>query len=427
LTAEIVLPTAASPRVSIIILAWRHDHHLWRCLEAITEAGSAIPFEVIILLNGATPAVTAVVDRTEGARVIRSPVNLGFAAGCNRARAAARGELLLLLNDDTEVEPGWMEALVRTVDDSGAAAVGSRVLFADGTLQEAGCIIWRDGGTATVGRGSRDEDGCYDYLRPVHYCSACSLLVRAAAWDAVGGFDEGYFPGYFEDADFCLRLRQEGLTVLYQPAARVRHHESASLESSYKAFVLRRSRTRFSDRWRHVLPRFPHPEAPDALERAVQLARGPRRALLVGERCGDAARELSRSGWAVTVHAAHIEEDHRSLAAAGVEHVREDLGRHLRAPSRAYDAVIVAGVEPFEAWAPLIRAAQPATTLMSDLRGSGARGSLAVTADGIVTASEADAGALRARNAGARVWVGTGPPSWDAVLDGTRRHRYRLS
>jgi GT2 family glycosyltransferase len=423
--------------VSIIILAWRHDHHLQKCLKSIATVGSSIPFEVVVLLNGAAAPVTSLVEGTRGLRVVRSNVNLGFAAGCNRARAAARGELLLLLNDDTEVEPGWMEGLVHAIDeDSDAAAVGSRVLFDDGSVQEAGCVIWRDGSTTTVGRGSRDEDGRYNYLRPVHYCSACALLIRASAWDAVGGLDEAYFPGYFEDADFCLRMREQGRKVLYQPASRVRHHESASLDGAYKAFVIRRSRAYFSAKWRDVLSGFLPADAPDAVERAVQLFRGPRHALVIGDR-QDGAIELSRSGWAVTL-LARGGLDASSLSAAGVEHTTDDLGTHLCAPSRAYDLVIVEGAQLFETAADVIRSKQPATTLVVDLRTIGAQdnsSALAVVrkADAAVTSSLEEAAALRSLGDEGCLLVQDAPnvglarPSWPRILQEARRHRYGLA
>ena len=148
-------PPVDAPRASILVLAWRSLSPLARCLHSLERHLPAGVAEVVILLNGASPDVSRYVEgQVGGAKVVRSSVNLGFAGGCNRAAAAASGEYLVLLNDDTEIQPGWLEALVDAADsDPGVGAVGSRILFPDGSLQEAGCIIWNDGSTMAVGRG----------------------------------------------------------------------------------------------------------------------------------------------------------------------------------------------------------------------------------------------------------------------------------
>jgi GT2 family glycosyltransferase/glycosyltransferase involved in cell wall biosynthesis len=376
------LPCADAPRVTVIILAWRHVDLLRRCLASVAAAAQhQVPFEVIVLLNGASAEVTRLVDEeVTGARVVRSRVNLGFAGGCNRARREARGEFLLLLNDDAEVEPGWMAALVRTLDDHPqAGAVGSRVLFSDGTVQEAGCVIWSDGSTTTAARGTHHDAGHLHYLRRVDYCSACSLLVRASTWDATGGLDERYFPGYYEDVDLCLSITQLGQQVLYQPISVVRHAESASLGAHYKSFVFDRCKASFVDKWRTVLPRFLPPGGPDAIDRAVTRARGARRVLIIDDRLPNPSRgsgfgrmyetvvELLGGGWSVAVHASDQPgSDPRPLGALGVEVVADDLADHLASPTVAYDAIVVSRPNNYERFAGLVRACQPGAILVYD-------------------------------------------------------------
>jgi GT2 family glycosyltransferase len=161
------------------------------------------------MLNGAAPEVEAFVHmKAGGVRLAHSRVNLGFAGGNNRAAECARGEYLVLLNDDTLVEPGWLDWLVSAADaNPRAGAVGSCVLFSDGRIQEAGSLIWSDGSTMPVARGVESESLDWHFARPVDYASACSLLVRRNTWEAVGGLDEGYYPAYYEDVDLCLAIR----------------------------------------------------------------------------------------------------------------------------------------------------------------------------------------------------------------------------
>src|SRR5262249_11859966 len=156
--------------------------------------------------------------------------NLGLAGAGNRGRALAKGELLVLLHDDAEVEPGWLEALVEAADrHPEAGAIGGKVLFPDGRLQSAGMILWRDATTSPPWtKGTTPDPAAFDRPRAVDYCGTCSLLVRAAVWDAAGGLDERLFPVYFVDVDLAMAIRRMGRVVLYEPRSVIRHHQGAS-------------------------------------------------------------------------------------------------------------------------------------------------------------------------------------------------------
>ena len=147
-------PTSAHPTVSIIITATGRAPHLLECLDSVALNVRDTPYEVILVLNGAGQEVVSEVARhVEGAHVIASRVNRGFAGGCNLGAMAATSDYLLLLNDDTVVEPDWLESLVVACERRPRiGAVGSRLLHPDGTLQEAGQILWSDGSTSCVGR-----------------------------------------------------------------------------------------------------------------------------------------------------------------------------------------------------------------------------------------------------------------------------------
>jgi O-antigen biosynthesis protein len=373
-----------SPRVSIVILTRHGPQRLERCLAALMRLPDAVPYEILILLNGADEDVRAALRAAASpVRVFESDVNLGFAGGCNLAAAAAAGEYLAFLNDDTEVEAGWLQALVEIADaDARVGAVGSCILFPDGSVQETGSIIWQDGSTMGLGRGMPPESPRVSFVRDVDYCSACSLLVRRDAWNAVGGFCDEYFPGYYEDVDFCLSIRALGYRVVYTPRSRVRHHEGGSSDPGYRVFLHHYQRRRFRARWGHLLHEFepPNPESSAAVRRAAFRASGRRRRLLVIDdrlpdptigsgfgRMRDAVVELSEAGYAVSIWASRgITDAYRELGLDGIESIPECLEAHVHDPGVLYDTVVVSRPHNFARYAPVVRASQPHSVLVYD-------------------------------------------------------------
>ncbi len=168
-------------------------------------------------------------DRVAGIRLIRQPRNLGYLRTCNEAARLATGAHLLFLNNDTEPCAGWLDAMLALANARpDAGAVGAKLVYPDGRLQEAGGIIWNDATGWNYGRGDNPEKPEYNYVREVDYCSGAALLVPRAVFAALGGFDPCYAPAYFEDSDLAFRLREAGYKVLYEPRAVVVHHEGVS-------------------------------------------------------------------------------------------------------------------------------------------------------------------------------------------------------
>ena len=200
--------------------------------------------------------------------LISSAVNTGFSGGNNLAARFARGRYLLLLNDDSLVEAGYVDRLLRVLEEEPAvaAAVG-KILSADGTLQEAGSVLWRDGWVAHVGAGHSADSPTYSHRRDVDYASANGLLVERQAWDKVGGLDERYFPAYYEDVDLCLALLDHGYRVVYEPEAELRHLESQSTSAPFRSFLLVRNRAQLVAKWEALLQSFP--DRPDVVDAAA--------------------------------------------------------------------------------------------------------------------------------------------------------------
>jgi GT2 family glycosyltransferase len=253
---SLTLPAPTAPRVSILIPAAARPELLYACLRSLALHGPRrIPFETLVVLNAPSSAAEALLRETVGGvRIVASPVNLGLAGAGNRGRALARGEYLVVLHDDAEIEPGWLEALVAAAEaHPEAGAVGGKVLHPDGSLQNAGMILWRDATTAPPWVGPVPPPSAFDQPRAVDYCGTSSLLVRADTWDAVGGLDERFFPAYYVDVDLAMAIRRRGQVVWYEPRSVIRHHRGASGELRFRLFVTQRNRRLFLEKWEGAL------------------------------------------------------------------------------------------------------------------------------------------------------------------------------
>lgn len=282
-SGRIALPQDQAADVSIILVLHNQAELTFGCLSSIAEClGRQSGVEVVILDNASTDATADLLARVTGARLIFSPENLHFLRGVNRAVRDARGRNILLLNNDAQILPGTLEAALRTLrSDSKIGAVGGRIILPDGTLQEAGCIVWNDGTATGYGRGHAPDEPEFDFRRDVDYCSGAFLLTPREIFEQLGGFDERYVPAYYEETDYCVRLHKAGLRVVFDPDVVVMHYEFGSSAGSEAAVVLqRRNHAIFLDRHAGWLVRQP---APGQILSGRSRPRGPR-VLVVDDR-----------------------------------------------------------------------------------------------------------------------------------------------
>ena len=217
------------PMVSVVIPTYGQHDVTRRCLASLATEMEEIACEVILIDDAFAEPFSPEALGVSGLRLIRNDQNLGFLRSCNKAVAAAKGDFVLLLNNDTVVHSGAISALLAAFDEfDNVGAVCAQLRFEDGSLQEAGGIVWRDGSAWNWGRGEDPTDPRFSYPREVDYGSAAALIVRRSLWQDVGGFDETFAPAYYEDTDFCFAVRAAGQRVIYQPRAVVTHFEGLS-------------------------------------------------------------------------------------------------------------------------------------------------------------------------------------------------------
>lgn len=227
--APVRLCTSMSPLLSIVVPVHGKWDYTRACLASIEAHRPAVPFEVLVV-DDASPDRTAVlVAASPGVRLVRTEHNVGFVGACNLGASHARGAYLLFLNNDTEVRPGALDALVDAADsDDRIGLVGAMLVYPDGRLQESGGIVWADGSGWNYGRDHDAHAPEFAVRRDVDYCSGAAILVRQELFEAVGGFDQRYAPAYYEDTDLAFAIRATGHRTIVDPRAVVVHHEGVS-------------------------------------------------------------------------------------------------------------------------------------------------------------------------------------------------------
>ncbi|MEA5444026.1 glycosyltransferase [Cyanobium gracile UHCC 0281] len=231
------LSLSAEPLVSIVIPVHNQYAITLRCLAAIAYAPTRIPFEILVVDDGSSDGTAgALAEDAPGVRLVHHDFARGFNQACCSGAAAARGSVLVLLNNDTEPCAAWLEELLDPFErwpDTGL--VGAQLLLPDGTLQEAGGIVWGNGEPWNYGRGGNPHDPRVAYARQVDYVSGAALAIRRELWNRLGGFSPEFSPAYYEDTDLAFKVRQAGHSVRYTPLARVIHHEGVSCGTDTEA------------------------------------------------------------------------------------------------------------------------------------------------------------------------------------------------
>jgi len=248
-----------SPLVSIIIPVYNKFEYTYNCLKSILKNSENINYEVILADDNSSDKTKNINKIVKNIKVIRNKENLGFLRNCNNAVKFANGKYLLFLNNDTRVKKNWLIPLVNLLEqDEKIGMVGSKFVYPNGKLQEAGGIIWRDGSGCNYGHGNDPDKSEFNYVRDVDYISGASILVRRTIWENIGGFDERYTPAYYEDTDLAFSIKEKGYRVVFQPASVVVHFEGitngADVNNGIKSYQVINQK-KFVEKWKTKLVR----------------------------------------------------------------------------------------------------------------------------------------------------------------------------
>lgn len=250
----------AEPLVSILVPVYNNIQLTLECLTSIARNTGEVSYEVIIADDASRDETASLIARVANVRHVRQAENLNFLRNCNTAATSARGRYLLILNNDAQVRPGWLSALVTVFEEEGAVgAVGPKFVYPNGRLQEAGAYINTDGTTTMVGLFDDPDLPRFNFRHEVDYCSGACLLVETRRFLDMGGFADELAPAYCEDSDLCLRLREQGLKIFYEPRSVVVHHLSkttAAVDDSFKMRAVAVNQNKLVARWQETFAQF---------------------------------------------------------------------------------------------------------------------------------------------------------------------------
>lgn len=246
-----------NPEVSIIIPAYNKFDFTRKAVFSILKSTNNTFYEVIIADDNSADDTINAGKIIKNCKVVRNTIGLGFIGNCNLAAKSAKGKYLVFLNNDTVVQQNWMEELIETFSKyADAGMVGSKLIYPDGILQEAGSITFSDGNCWNYGKMSNPDKPEFNYVKESDYVSGASLMIRKDLWEAAGGFDELYAPAYYDDTDLAFAVRKLGFKVYYQPRSVVIHFEGISHGSDLNKGIKRYqtvNRDKFFNKWQEVL------------------------------------------------------------------------------------------------------------------------------------------------------------------------------
>lgn len=379
------LPVSDAPQVSVIIPVYGKLPHTLACLRSITRIGATAAFEVIVVDDASADASADTLREVDGLRLLCNASNLGFIGSCNAGAEAARGTYLLFLNNDTQVTPGWLDALLDCcLHEPDCGIAGSRLVYPDGRLQEAGGIVYADGSCWNVGCFEDRNDPRYTYRREVDYVSGAALMIPKRLFASIGGFNARYAPAYYEDTDLALSVQAAGRRVIYVPTSMVVHSEGITAGTDVFSGVKQQqqiNQRRFAETWHDTLQKQPAPGTPVA-----SILRGQRpRILVIDTTTPEPARDsaslrlwsifqlLNGMGWQVIFlpddgHADATQ--HAALGHMSVQVLRRpwirDASAWLQREGQHLDAVMLCRRAMADQYLDLVRRTAPRALVMFD-------------------------------------------------------------
>lgn len=299
--------------VSVVVPVYNNLDYTKKCLNSLAYQDSKYGFEVIVADDLSTDSTQQELQNLSGIRYIRNQSNLGFLLSCNAAVTQVKTKYTVLLNNDTEVLAGWLDNLIDPLEqDQSIGLVGSKLIYPDGTLQEAGGIIFADGNAWNYGKNASPNDSEYNYLREVDYVSGASISFQTKVFKDLGSFDKTFAPAYYEDTDLAMQMRQRGLKVVYNPFSSIIHYEGKSMgtddNTGLKAYQ-KINKEKFYEKWRQVLQK-DHFSSPEDILRARE-------------------RNVTKNILVCDIHVPFIDKDAGSVRMHAILTCLRELGYHV--------------------------------------------------------------------------------------------------
>ncbi len=242
--ARIQFPTTPeAPLVSIILVTYNRAEFTLECLRRLVPEALSIPLELIVVDNCSTDQTQALFSKVSGITFLPQQENLHFLRGSNVGASHAKGKYLLFLNSDAFITPAAIRSSVDIFSsETNVGAIGGKLLLPDGQIQEAGCMIYPDGTARGLLRHEAPSHPAAQVLRTVDFCSGAFLMTSSELFRSLQGFDDQYAPAYYEDADYCVRLRKQGFCTIYNPRAIIEHFEYGSATAKNSSILLMQER-----------------------------------------------------------------------------------------------------------------------------------------------------------------------------------------
>ena len=241
--------------VSIVIPVFNEWQYTKKCINSIINTyDPRLNIEIILADDASTDDTSYAREVYPDLIINKMHSNIGFLKNCNAAIKIARGRCVFLLNNDTIMMPNALFNLYHTLENqSDCVIAGPKILNLNGTIQEAGAIVYNTGKVRRIGEGFPRFTPEFNVPRETHYISGCALLIKKSFWDAIQGFDERYDTAYYEDTDLAMTAHAHGYKVIYQPKAEIIHFSSKSYKKNRKQLCKTNS-ILFLNKWSKQLP-----------------------------------------------------------------------------------------------------------------------------------------------------------------------------
>lgn len=252
------------PLASIIIPVFNNLPYTYNCLLSLyNNLPTTLSYEIIVVDDCSYDSTEAFFKlNINGIKYIRNQINSGFLFSSNNGARAAQGEYICFLNNDTQIKVNWLENLIHTFKDEQIGLVGSKLIYANGRLQEAGGIVFSNSDAANYGNNQDPDHPLYNFIREVDYCSGASIIIRKDDLKKLNYFDNRYAPAYYEDTDLCLSVKHKlKKKVVYQPLSQIIHFEGISSGTDIKKHPVKKfqalNKKKFAHKWQMELTNYP--------------------------------------------------------------------------------------------------------------------------------------------------------------------------